>query len=470
MIPELDKKIVAYGLTEKRILLDLQIGVPTDYMHKDMQLFYKILLRCFEKYHEIPTPKVMEEQAGIIWTPEFSEIYSESAGTQVDVREFPADLEKLKLRYNEQVLLRFGKTVFQENWNGSGKGFESLEEANAAVKKLASGIDSIYKNKVFREGTLSDTAKEAKSKYQQVKTNPDLARGIHLGLREFDRITNGLQKSELMLVGGESSAGKSALAMNMAINAWLGSNCKHEVLDLPPELANDGCNILFFSIEMPYESMRRRCDACHAGVPLYGIRDGTLTVEEEEKFFAALEFQEKYAKQFHILDIPRGCTMSMVESKYIDKCHEYQPDLIVVDYISLMTPDKEQGSDWLNLGRLAEQMHEFCRTYGIPVISPVQLNRPKSNGRGDFDPPSPDQHRVGRSIMLTQNSNILLNIETRKDEELKPDMIIKIAKMRDGEKGSFILHKRLDLMRLYDDVPGWTPEEYIEDETISDTD
>jgi hypothetical protein len=62
--------------------------------------------------------------------------------------------------------------------------------------------------------------------------------------------------------------------------------------------------------------------------------------------------------------------------------------------------------------------------------------------------------------MLTQNSNILINIKTRKDEHLKPDMHIQIAKMRDGEQGAFILHKRLDMMRIYDDVPGWTPEEY----------
>jgi replicative DNA helicase len=399
-----------------------------------------------------------------VWDDDMAQLYAEALKVQIDTKEFPADLEKLKLRYNGQLLLKFGKSVFQENYDG--KGFKDIDEANAAIKQLATGIDSIYKNKVFKEGALSETASDAWSSYKQVKENPSSAKGIHLGFREFDRITNGIQKSELMLIGGESSSGKSALCMNMAINAWLGSNKVPEsASDMPTEFAEDGRNVLFFSIEMPYEPMRRRCDACIAGVPLYGIRDGTLTLEEEDKFKTALKFQKKYPKQFHILDIPRGCTMSMIESKFIDKCHEYNPDLIVIDYISLMTPDKEQGSDWLNLGRLAEQMHEFCRTYEVAVISPVQLNRPpKHNGKNGFDPPPPDQHRVGRSIMLTQNANILLNIETRKDEELKPDMIIRIAKMRDGEKGGFVLHKRLDIMRLYDDVPGWTPEEYNSDD------
>jgi len=223
-------------------------------------------------------------------------------------------------------------------------------------------------------------------------------------------------------------------------------------------LKNDGYNILYFSIEMPYDPKRRRCDAGIAEVPLYGVRDGNLTIEEEEKFYAALDFQSRYEKQFHILDIPRGCNMSMIESKYLAKCHEYHPDLIVVDYLTLKTQDNDKGSDWHNLGIVAEQLHEFCRTYNVSVISPVQLNRPKSNSRGELE--SPDQHRVGRSIMLVQNSNIILNIETRKDEDLKPDMVIRIVKMRDGEKGTIVLHKRLDLMRLYDEIPGWTPEVY----------
>jgi replicative DNA helicase len=250
--------------------------------------------------------------------------------------------------------------------------------------------------------------------------------------------------------------------MNMALNAWRGSNVIPESLSSPMEdIKDDGANVLYFSIEMPYKPMRRRCDACTAGVPHYGIRDGTLHDAEEQKYRAALRFHKRYSKNFHILDVPRGCTMAMIESKYIDICDLFQPDLIVIDYISLMVPDSEQGSDWLNLGRLAEQMHEFCRTYETRVISPVQLNRPeKGKGKNIFDTPPPDQHRVGRSIMLTQNANILLNIETRKDEETRPDMVIRIAKMRDGEKGAFVLHKRLDLMRIYDDVPGWTPELY----------
>jgi replicative DNA helicase len=198
-------------------------------------------------------------------------------------------------------------------------------------------------------------------------------------------------------------------------------------------------------------------DANVAGVPLYGIRDGTLSEDEVKRYQAALKFQSLYSKQFHIIDIPRGCTMSQIESKYIEMSHELDPRLIVVDYISLMNTEQE-GSDWFGLGKLSERLHEFCRVYQISGITPVQLNRPEK--AKDGAPIPPDQHRVGRSIMMPQNANIMLIIETRKEEELKQDMKIIIGKMREGERGAFILHKRLDMMRIYDDLPDWNPDAY----------
>ena len=460
---DLDIKVLAYAVSEKRLLLNIQAAVTPEYFQSQYQSFYKLLSRCFEKYKEVPTLRVMEEQSGGAWNSIMAEIYADALGVSVDPKELPSDLEKLKIRYNAQIVLKLGKEIFQENWNG--KDFKSLEDANRLLKKTVTSIDSIYGNKSFKEGSLAETAIDTWNEYKRIKENPELARGVHLGFREFDRITNGIQNAELLLIGGEPGSGKSTLAMNAAINAWLGDN---KIPSTPGEITADclvsesGKNVLYFTLEMPYKAQRRRIDACIAGVPLYGIRDGTLTPAEEERFKASLKFQKVYGKQFHVVDIPRGCTVTYVESKYVEKCYEFKPDLVVIDYISLMAPDEEQGSDWLNLGRIAEQLHEFCRAYNVPVISPVQLTRPQkqSSKKDETNANVADQSRVGRSFMLVQNANIIINIEKRPDEDTRRDMVIRIAKMRDGETTSFILHKRLDMMRIYDDLPEWSPEEY----------
>jgi replicative DNA helicase len=467
----LDIKILSYALSEKHLFLKVQSSIAPDYFQTSYQVFYKLLLKCFEKFREIPTPRVMEEQSSGVWNETYSQIYSDILATTSDAKELPADLEKFKLRYNTQLLLKVGKDVFKDRLNNETSEFEDLGEVNKILKKAASNIDLIYKNKVFKEGSLSQTAKEAWAEYKRVKDNPELARGIHVGFKEFDRITNGIQPAELILIGGESSAGKSALSMNMAINAWLGSNkVPKSVKEVENYEFNDsGKNILYFSLEMPYKPFRRRVDACIAGISLYGIRDGVLNDEEIKKFQASLKFQLGYKKQLDIIDIPRGCTVEHIETKYVEKCYEYQPDLIVIDYLTLMSSGVDVGSDWLNLGKISESVHEFCRTYNIPVVSPVQLTKPKTNSNGKKDENGiADQNRIGRSIMLPQNANIILNIESRPDEKTRRDMLIRIAKMRDGETTTFSLHKRFDMMRIYDGSSDWNPDEYYGDSDGSD--
>lgn len=455
-----DERILGYLLSEKSLTLKVLDQVPQEYLKSEYQDFFSLIKRCTKKYNETPTVRMVKEDPE--WREDFETIYFESQAYQdkedYNSTDFSLDLEILKNRYNTRVLLKVGREIFQNNYDGRSE-FADLTEANKLLRKALADIDRINSKRVYKEGTLRATAAEALEDYRRIRDNPELAQGIHLGLREFDRITNGLQPAELVLIGGESSAGKSALAMNMAVNAWKGSNPYPEDLSwvMARDYAENGVNVMYFTIEMPYKPLRRRVGACLAGVPLYGIRDGTLTDEEEMKYEAALKFQEFYSKEFHIVDIPRGCTVSQIESKYMEMLYQFQPELIVVDYISLMELEGEQSQDWLKIGKLAELLHEFCRTYDIPCITPVQLTRPKPGHGGT---PLPDQHRVGRSIMLPQNCNILLNIDTRPDEGDQPDMVINIGKMRDGEKGAFTLIKRLDIMRIYDDVPGWTTSSY----------
>lgn len=453
MIQELDKKIIAYGLSERRILLSLQTSVTVDYFHPDYKGFATLLFKCFDKFREVPTERVMREFAGEKWNDDLLNIYNESLEIEIDPKEFPLDLDHFKIRYNKQLLLKFGQDTFRNNYNGED--FEDLEAANLQVKKLSSAIDSAYGNKAFKEGSLSEMVEDSWEEYKMVRDNPESVQGIKSGFSELDRIASSFV-NELILIGGESSSGKSCLAMNMAINAWLGNNVPHEY-ESGKEFDDSGADVIYFSIEMPIKSLRRRVNANVSNVPVYGIRDGNLNEQEVIRYKNALRFQRDYPKQLHIFDVPRNCTIPMIESFYLEKCYDMDPKLIIIDYISLMKPDRDQNNDWLNLGALAAQMHELTRKYEIPIISPVQLNRPP---KGPSNDSIPDQHRVGRSAMLVDNANIVLNIATRKDEELRPDMVVRIAKMRDGERGNLLFQKRFDVMKISDSGPNWTPDIY----------
>ncbi len=457
MIPELDYKILAYSLKSKQTILKMVENIPDDFLHPEIKPFWRLVKFCYENYKEVPTERVLKSVSKESWDV-LSKVYEELIEIEIDEREFPMDLDSLKLRYNEHMLRQAGEAVYKNNFNGTG--FNDIKEANKVLKDLVVDLDRIYTKNVFKEGSLGDTANSAWAEYKRIKASPEASAGIHLGFNELDRITNGMRPAELMLIGGESGTGKSALTMNMCINAWLGKNKIPTKLDETHEPFVRGHSVVYFTVEMPFDVMQRRLHAAVAKIPLYGVRDGNLSSEEEERFRAALRYIKEYPYPFYVVDIPRGATMRHIELKYLELCQmypEHPPELFGLDYISLISPENDQGSDWLNLGRLAEQAHEFCRVYNIPGISPVQLNRGSKKGR-------PDQERIGRSAMLTQNANIVLTIAKRNDEHLMKEMQVHIIKMRDGEQGMFTLQKRLDIMRLFDSLGDWQPEVYGEDD------
>jgi replicative DNA helicase len=269
------------------------------------------------------------------------------------------------------------------------------------------------------------------------------------GFGELDRITNGMHPGELLIVAGPTSSGKSVVMMNMAINAWLGK--QNPLQPCPPEDQYiKGCNVLFFTLEMPKDGLERRIDACTSQVEYNKIRDGRLEGEDREKYFKALKFQSKYAKRFHIVDMARGITVREIELKYLEmkEAHGIEFDLVVVDYMGIMKASVGQDSDWLSLGNITEELHEFARVYKIPVVTASQLNRSRD--------PNKQQHstdRIARSDMIPQNANIILQIGYRGDDEYtKMDMPIYLIKVRDGEKGALTLIKDFAKMRVVDMV------------------
>jgi len=163
------------------------------------------------------------------------------------------------------------------------------------------------------------------------------------------------------------------------------------------------------------------------------------------KYFKTLQFQEKYLKHFHIVDMPRDVTTREIELKYLEVSDsEFKPDLIVIDYMGIMSPNNTTGSDWQDLGKISAELHEFARVYEVTVLSASQVNRTK-DGQERYN-----NDRIARSGVIPTNANIIMQIANRPDESIRTDMIVYITKMRDGEQGHFILSKDFGKMKVID--------------------
>lgn len=430
--------------------MELTNSVSAKYFKPDFQWLYTVVHDHFTdpKFKEIPSKNVVEEYLNKHFTDpkaisEKLDLYQEISDKEIDIKEFTWHLDKFKKRYNSQLQRECLKKAVKTIQDDSEDEDETLDEVNRTLREAVISIDNIYRRESYEEGSLDESAKARLEQYKVIEADPTAAQGVLTGFTEFDRITNGLHKGEFMIVSGATGTGKSVVMHNMGVNAYLNKNNPINGVEC---IERPGHNILYFSLEMPKSTMERRIDSCMGDLYYKQIRDGMLDSEAKKRYFQTLKFQAQYDKKFHIIDMPKGATTREIEIKYLEVAeNKFEPDLVIIDYIGIMSPNDPGDADWLALGHISAELHEFARVYNLPVITGSQVNRPKDPGKQNYS-----TDRLARSDMVTNNANIIIQIGCREDEYLRTDMEIYITKMRDGEKGSFLLSKNFQKMKVID--------------------
>jgi replicative DNA helicase len=256
----LDKTVLAYALKDKKFTMELTNSVTFEYFKTDFQPIFKAVREHFTdaRFKEIPTENVFREYIDTNYAePEFRTkmmgLYTEIKSSETNEAEFSWHLEKLKARYNDQ-LQRTCASKMVQFLKSEPDPIKRVEEINQIVKETVVNIDAIYKQEAYKEGSLDESAKERFEKYKEIEANPELAKGILTGFAEFDRITAGLHPGEVMIVAGATGTGKSVVMHNIGVNAYLNGN---NPLLAAEHAVKKGYNILYFSLEMPKETIER---------------------------------------------------------------------------------------------------------------------------------------------------------------------------------------------------------------------
>jgi len=373
------------------------------------------------------------------------------AQSETSDKEIGFVIDKIKERYNRKLFEKFIEEYSAD---------KEVSDVNNSLRDIVVKADRVNRQEVYSEGVLRDSVKERMEDYQYTVENPDRNMGVKFGYRELDNYTWGLKKSEMLVIAGASSSGKSLLMLNMAINAWLGSNNPNEGLTN----RKDGRNVLYVSLEMTKPQLEKRVDANLSRVDYKNITRGTMTPQEKARWTKVLEFQSNYDKNFYILDIPRGSSVAEMEAKFETIAELYNPEIIYVDYLQLMEPSSHKtGVDWQDVGRVSEELHEFCRKKEIPVVTAAQRKAgSKKSSKTYVD--NVDLEDLGRSKMIGDNATVVFLIGKREDENLREDMEIHIVKNRDGAKGKIKLFKQFAQSRIEELPDDWTDLEVDEEE------
>ncbi len=260
--------------------------------------------------------------------------------------------------------------------------------------------------------------------------------GLATHYLEFDRMTSGLQESELTIIAARPSMGKTAWAINIAENAAVRS----------------GKIVAVFSLEMSKSSLLRRMLASQALVNSKAIQTGMLMRDDRSKLIAGLE--RLMESKLFIDDTP-GITLAEMRAKARRLKQQHGAlDLIVIDYLQLMTGSATNTKGFENrtqeVSAISRGLKALAKEMRVPVVALSQLSRASEQRGGDKKPLLSDLRESGS---IEQDADVVCFIHReeyydRENEDLKGKAEIIIAKQRNGPTGSIQLAYLADYTRF----------------------
>ena len=237
------------------------------------------------------------------------------------------------------------------------KGYESKMAAREVLDYAESGIFQIAQMRQKNDYTkIQDVLLENLKIIDAAAQNKDKITGIPTGFHDLDEKTSGLQRSDLIIVAARPGMGKTAFALNIAQQ----SAVKH------------GTSAIIFSLEMSKEQLGQRLLAMQARVEMQKLKQGDLDRKDWDR--VSLGVDELNNSKIVIDDTP-GISLMEMRNKCRRLKAEQGLDLIVVDYLQLMTFEGKTDNRQQEISALSRNMKLLAREMNCPVILLSQLSR-----------------------------------------------------------------------------------------------
>lgn len=271
---------------------------------------------------------------------------------------------------------------------------EQIVEAEQALYKLAeqgqteSGFQSFLK-------AVTDAVNVANAAYQR---EGGLA-GISTGLADMDRKLGGLHKSDLLILAGRPSMGKTSLATNIAFN--IAKAYRKGLRPDGTEGTIQGGVVGFYSLEMSAEQLAARILSEAAEVPSEQIRRGDMTEQEFRRFVEAAKSLE--ACPLYIDDTP-ALPISQLAARARRLKRTHGLDVLIIDYLQLVRPASAKDSRVNEVSEITQGMKAIAKELDIPVIALSQLSR-QVESREDKRPQLSDLRESGS---IEQDADVVM--------------------------------------------------------------
>jgi replicative DNA helicase len=292
---------------------------------------------------------------------------------------------------------------------------EPLRVIDTAEKKIFQ-ISNKLSNSAFMP--LGDVLKGTFKRLNSMASVSDGITGITSGFSKFDAMTSGMQKGDLLILAARPSMGKTALALNVALNAWHAEKA-----------------VGIFSLEMSSEQLVLRMLSSESKIPHQYIRNATITSDE---WMDLTNTAGQLAEAKIFIDDTPSLSIAELRSKARRLKAKHNIELLVIDYLQLITGDPSRYENRTQeISMISRSLKALAKELDVAVLALSQLSR-SLESRMDKRPMLSDLRESGA---IEQDGDVIFfiyrDVVYNKDTEY-PDLTeIIIGKQRNGPTGAF---------------------------------
>lgn len=399
-----------------------------DFYRPEHRMIFRVMMELYQN-GDLPNPLIISEtlrQKGYGNQISIKYVYTLSALTNTT-----AYIETYAKTIREKAFLRqlidIGQEIVDSAYENKLTAEELLREAEKKIFAIAMRKDKRELEKV------SDILKSSLENIQHIYNNPGSLRGVPTGLADVEKVLNGLHKSDLILLAARPSMGKTALALNIAVNA-----------------AKKDKVVALFSLEMSCEQIGNRMLSSESKVNSLHLNTGNLSGGDMNKLVDALEDLSRL--DMFIDDTP-GISILDLRSKARRLKHEVGDlDLIVLDYLQLMQGRSSRNTDMnrqQEISEISRSLKALARELNVPILALSQLSR-NVEMRAEKKPQLSDLRESGS---LEQDADIVMFLYrdeyyNRDDAENENIAELIIAKNRNGPTTSVRLQFQKEILQF----------------------
>ena len=338
-------------------------------------------------------------------------------------------------KFIQRELIRISGEIISIAFEDSTDVFDLLDESEGKIFN----ITNHYLKKNFVD--IGSALLMSMNRIEELRTKKEDISGITSGFQSIDQVTFGWQPTDLIILAARPSVGKTAFALNLALNAALD--------------ARGGVAVGFFSLEMSVSQLIMRVLSAVSEVPMNRISRGNL--EDYEFTQLTVKGLNRLEKANIFIDETAALNIFEFRAKARRMVNRHKVKIILIDYLQLMSgsQNNKNGNREQEISNISRNLKALAKELRVPIIALSQLSRAVETRKESNKMPQLSDLRESGAI--EQDADLVMFLyrpeyyevnQNEHGESIQGQVVLRIAKHRNGSLADIELRARLDIQKF----------------------